>query len=267
MAKGKSRPWATTKWLKEHYVDKKMSTGAIAKTVHEVFGIKIYANTVRRELKKMGIPLRSRSAAQSSYLSQNEHPMKGRPRTEKEKEKISRGIQWAWETKDDEEVRKLKEAMSARAREKWDDMTDKEKERNLEKMRAANRKKSGMGSKNENAIADLLKEEGFQIAQRTKAYSPRRQFEIDIAIPSKAIAIEWDGAAHFLPIYGDDQLKKTMAKDERKNKALLSNNWTVIRCKDHSTSHSMAFCRRTVDKILKIIRGGKRGVVHYVEAE
>lgn len=265
--KAAPKPWATKDYLTQKYEVEQLSTQAIVRAILDDFGLKVYPNTVRRALKKLDIPLRSKSQAQAMFLEKNDHPMLGRERTEEEKVKISEGIQAAWDNLDDNEVEKRKEEMAERARLKWEWMSEEEKRKNIEKMHQANRLKSGMGSKNENLVAELLKEAGYKIAQRTTDYSPLQQFEIDIAIPKEKIALEWDGAAHFAPIYGDKDLKRTMAKDERKNKALLTNNWTVVRCRDHSTAHSLAFCRRAVEKIVDVIKNGKRGCVHYIDAE
>ena len=265
--KASSKPWANKQYLEQKYVQEQLSTQAIVKAIQADFAAVVYPNTVRRELKKLSIPLRSKSKAQSVFLENNDHPMLGRERTEEEKLKISEGIQENWDSLDATQIEKKKQDMAERARLKWEWMSDEERKKNIEKMHKANREKSGQGSKNENLVASLLQEAGYKIAQRTTDYSPSQQFEIDIAIPKKSIAIEWDGAAHFAPIYGDKDLKRTMEKDERKNKALLSNNWTVIRCRDHSTAHSHAFCRRAIKNIIDVIENGKRGIVHHLDAE
>lgn len=265
--KATPKPWATKQFLEQKYVAEELSTQGIVKAIEAEFGAKVYPNTVRRELKKLGITLRSKSQAQSAFLDKNDHPMLGRERSEEEKRKISEGIQEAWDKLDDNEVEKRKEEMAERARLKWEWMSDEEKKKNIEKMHQANREKSGQGSKNENMVAELLREAGYKIVQRTTDYTPGAQFEIDIAIPGESIAVEWDGAAHFAPIYGEKDLKRTIAKDQRKNRALLSNRWTVIRCRDHSTAHSMAFCRRAVEKIVDVIKNGTRGTVHHIDAE
>ena len=40
--------------------------------------------------------------------------------------------------------------------------------------------------------------------------------EVDIAIPSLAIGIEWNGIVHFRPIYGLEKLTKIQQKDKEK---------------------------------------------------
>jgi very-short-patch-repair endonuclease len=265
--KGAAKPWATKEWLEAKYVEEELSCHAIAKLASAEFEGNVYANTVRRALKSLGIGLRTKSQAQSKFLEKNTHPMEGKERTDEEKKRISEGIQKNWDELTDDERQKRRDDLAERARMRWEWMPEDEQEKNIANMHKANREKSGKGSRNENTVADMIFAEGYVIVQRSKDYAPGRQFEIDIAIPSENIAIEWDGAAHFVPIYGEKDLARTMEKDGRKNKALMSNNWTIIRCRDHSTAHSMAFCRRNVKKIIDVIKNGAKGKVHYIDAE
>lgn len=253
--------WNNYKYLKKEYEIRGRSTGSIAKEN------KTYANTIRRALIKLRIPLRTKSQAQKNFLDKNEHPMTGIPRSDTTKKKISEGIQGHFDTLTDEEMDARKAAQSERALRKWENMTNDERKKNIIKMHKANREMSGMGSKNENLVAELLGGAGYKIVQRSNDYSPRKQFEIDIAIPGHSIAIEWDGAAHFEPIYGESNLQRVMAKDIRKEKTLTQFGWTVIRCRDHSTAHSLAFCRRAVNQIIEVIKTGKRGIVHRLDVE
>lgn len=253
--------WDTYNYLKKEYKVKGRSTGSLAKE-H-----KTYANTIRRALIKHKIPLRTKSQAQKNFLDKNEHPMTGIARSKDTKKKISEGIQEHFDTLTDSQMSARKAAQSERALLKWENMTDAERKKNIEKMHKANREMSGRGSKNENLVAELLVAAGYKTVQRSTDYSPRKQFEIDIAIPGRSIAIEWDGAAHFEPIYGESNLQRVMAKDVRKEKALTGFGWTVIRCRDHSTAHSLAFCRRAVNQIIEVIKIGKRGIVHRLDVE
>ena len=256
-----SKAWDTYDNLYSLYVDQGLSTGTIAKMYPGTF-----ANTIRRALKRHSIDTRTKSDAQKNFLDDNDHPMLGRERTDDERRKISKGIQHHWDGLTPEEDRRRREDMAERARMKWEWLSDEEKDATIKSMHKANREKAGLGSKNENAVANLIREEGYVVYQRTTEYSPRRAFEIDIAIASERIAIEWDGAAHYEPIYGDDALKKTMEKDGRKNAALVDHGWKVIRCRDHSTAHSLAFCNRATAKIINAIRNIKDGEILEIDA-
>ena len=254
------------KYLIEEFQNKGRSTSSIAKewSTEEK---KVYPNTVRRCLIKHRIQPRNKSQAQKNYLASNPHPLEGRARTDEEKRKISEGIQKWWDDLDPADVDRLKKEMSERAGDKWAGMTDKEKKNAIRKMHIASREVAGMGGKNENKVAEFLMKAGYGVMQRTNQYTPRGQFEIDMAIPSRRVAVEWDGAGHFRPIYGDKALSKVKAKDKRKNQVLVKNGWVVVRCRDHSTAHSAAFCRRAVNEIVKLIESKPTAGVYYIDAE
>lgn len=254
------KPWDTRENLYDLYVVQELSFGQIAK----MYGT--YSNTIRRAVKRHGIEPRDKSEAQKNFLDKNDHPMLGRERTEQERMNISKGIQEHWEGLSEEEDQARREEMAERAKLRWEWMDDEERASTIKKLHQANREKAGLGSKNENAIANFMRESGYTVYQRTTEYSPRRAFEIDIAIPSERIAIEWDGAAHYEPIYGDDALKKTIEKDKRKNAALISHGWKIIRCRDHSTAHSIAFCQRALKLILDAMSNINEGEVVYIDA-
>jgi very-short-patch-repair endonuclease len=260
MGRRTTKPWDTHKNLHDLYVVQGLSTGAIGK----MYGT--FPNTIRRALNRHGIDTRTKSEAQKNFLVENDHPMLGRERTTNERIAISDGIQKHWDGLTEEEADKKREEMAERAKIKWDWMSDEEKEASIKKMHKANREKAGSGSKNENAIANILRSRGYTIVQRTTEYSPRRAFEIDIAIPSERIAIEWDGAAHYEPIYGDEALKKTIEKDGRKNSALMEYGWKVIRVRDHSTAHSLAYCKRSAEQILRAMESIKDGEIVHIDA-
>jgi endogenous inhibitor of DNA gyrase (YacG/DUF329 family) len=40
--------------------------------------------------------------------------------------------------------------------------------------------------------------------------------EVDVAIPSLSLAIEWNGAVHFKPMFGESHLAKTQERDRKK---------------------------------------------------
>jgi len=256
----KDKSWDTYANLHTLYVEEGLSTGAIS----EKYGT--FPNTIRRALKRHGIATRTKSEAQKNFLDENDHPMLGRERTDDERVAISDGIQKHWDGLSDSEADAKREDMAERARVKWGWMSEEEQAKSIKKMHKANREKAGQGSKNENAIADIFAAQGYVVAQRTKEYSPRRAFEIDIAIPSERVAIEWDGAAHYEPIYGDEALQKTMEKDARKNAALVAHGWKVIRVRDHSTAHSVSYCKRNAQKIADVMKTIRPGEVMEIDA-
>lgn len=252
--------WKTAEWLQDHYVTQGLSTWQIAGLVST------HPNTVRRALKSFGIALRDRGAAQANFLAANDHPAFGTTRSEEEKRRITSGIRAHWERLSEREQTKRRKEIAKRSKKNWASKSDEEKEFAVRKMTSGNRKAQGRGSKNENLVARMLQEKGYKIAQRTTDYTPGAAFEIDIALPNESIAVEWDGPAHYSPIYGEDELARVKEKDLRKNDTLLSNNWTIVRVQDHSTSHSKIFCQRAVEAIEAVIKNGERHKVHYIEA-
>lgn len=252
--------WKDPDYLKVEYGDKERSTSDIAKE-HGV-----YPNTIRRELKKNGFEIRNKSQAQKINIKKHGAPMQGKIRTEDEKERISEGLQRFWDGLGDDETREFKERRAEVARKKWEGLTKEEKFKSIQKMHNASRNKMYVGSKNENKVAQILENHGYIIDQRSNEYTPGRRFEIDIAIPKEKIAIEWDGATHFDPIYGEEHLAKVKEKDQRKNKILTATGWTVVRCHDHSTASTNAFCRRAVSQIIEIIDGDRIKKVYVIEA-
>ncbi len=255
------KPWDSRELLEKEYIVNKKSTSAIAKE----FGT--YPMTIRRALKKHGLPIRDKSAAQKNNLEVNGSPLTGRKRSEDEKIRISMGLQKLWEDMTPEQEAEAREVRRKIGKESWLNKTDKEKKESVKNMRVGNRKKVGLGSKNENLIAEMLSNFGFKVVQRSRDYTPARRFEIDIAIPKEKIALEWDGPNHFHPIYGEEHLQAVRTKDGIKNQFLTGAGWTVIRVRDHSTSSTLAFCRRTADKVIDCIKNGKRNTVHIIDAK
>ena len=80
-------------------------------------------------------------------------------------------------------------------------------------------------------------------------------WEIDIVVrgPQEWImAIEWDGAYHRKPIYGEAKLRMRKGQDEYKNKALHSKKCVLVRVKDDG-SYNPKFVDGKVEKIMEII--------------
>jgi len=257
----KSKPWDNHDFLKSEYETKEKSTSQIAKE-HGT-----YPMTIRRALKKHGFAIRDKSQAQKNNLEKNGSPLQGRERSHKEKMRISMGLQEHWANMTPEEKVAAKLIRSKIGKSAWDKKTPEERKSAINKMRVGNTKKRRKGSKNENMVADMLINAGFKIIQRSKDFTPGRRYEIDIAMVKEKIAIEWDGPNHFVPIYGDKGLAWVQAKDAIKNNMLVKSGWTVLRVRDHSTSSTMAFCRRACDKIVDAIENGARNVVHIIDAE
>jgi len=80
-------------------------------------------------------------------------------------------------------------------------------------------------------------------------------WEIDILVKSPYgwnIAVEWDGAYHRKPIYGESKLRMRKAQDEYKNKVLHSMKYALIRVVDNG-SYNPQFVETKLNKIFEII--------------
>jgi very-short-patch-repair endonuclease len=246
-------------YICKEYTKKNRSTSDIAKE------LKTYPNTIRRILINNDIDLRSHSEAQKNQIKKNGHPMKGKIRTKEEKEKISDGMRKHWDSMSNSEKEKEKKRRSKISKDMWKNISDEKKESMLENMRKKNLETRNAGSKSENLLADMLREMGYAVEQRTNRFTPGNQFEIDICLPKEAVAIEVDGATHFRAIYGGDRLKKTKRNDSDKNSILLGAGFTVIRVQDNSNKHSRSVCVRARDKIVKIIsKSNSKGKLHKI---
>jgi very-short-patch-repair endonuclease len=246
------RPFDSYEYLITEYVEKGRSTKNIAEE-HNT-----YPMTIRRCLKRHGIDVRNKSQAQKTFVSINGSPIKGRKRTEEEKEQISIGLQEYWGGMTDVDRKKQKEKLAQAAINQWNALSDTDKEAMIHRMHLGSKGKVGGGSKNENCVAEMVVDKGHRTVTRSKAYSPGNRFEIDIALPDIAVAIEWDGVTHFMPIYGEKHLKGVQDKDNKKDEDLMRNGWSVVRCRDYSTAHSKAFCRRAVKRIFSAIEQIKK---------
>ena len=79
--------------------------------------------------------------------------------------------------------------------------------------------------------------------------------EVDVAIPSLKLAIEWNGAVHFKPIYGTTKLKKIKQKDTEKLKIASNKDINLIVITDLVSNDEIlqkAFedCKKIINRLL-----------------
>lgn len=236
----------TKEYLEEEYVNKKRSFGDIAKE-HNT-----YANAVRRIAHKEGIPIRDKSEAQAAALSSNRHihPTKGKKRSEAVKLAISEKMAASWQNISDEEYDRRVD----NSRKQWESMSEDEK-KNIQALAiAAVRKTAKEGSQLEKFLAQHLKDENILIEFHRKGFVANASLEVDILLPANNIAIEVDGPSHFLPIWGEESLQKTMRADNDKNGLLLLYNIDVIRIKQYKKNLSMRDMRDIADRVVTKIK-------------
>ena len=229
-------------FLVREYVENNRSTYWIS----EKLGT--YPNKVRRALKFLGVDLKSKSEAQSNALKsgRHKHPTKGRKRTEEERIKISEGMANHWENmSEDERDRRI-----ALAKKQWEEMTENEKSELRSMAAEAVRRASQEGSKIEKFLKEGLTSEGYDVIFHMKGLIPAENLEVDLVGPSLKTAIEIDGPAHFLPIWGEDSLQKNIRSDAKKSGLILSKGYCMIRVKQINKNVSEKSKRKTLALIL-----------------
>ena len=75
--------------------------------------------------------------------------------------------------------------------------------------------------------------------------------EVDIAIPSLKLAIEWNGVIHFKPIYGDEGLRKAQTNDAKKKQLSNEKDINLIVIADLDSKQTTL--NRALDEVKAII--------------
>lgn len=231
------------------YVHEDLSTYVIAEKFNT------YPNKIRRVLIKNGIPLKDRSAAQKLALEsgRNIHPTAGKGHDISTKEKISESIYNSWTKISDEE----RELRSQKGKDQWDSMSEEEKAELRDAAAKAVRQASVDGSKMEKFLLKNLQKNGYDILFHKKGLIPNDKLEVDIFIPALKTAIEIDGPAHFLPIWGEENLQKHIKADSHKSGLLLSAGFVVIRIKHITRNLSEKHKRTALSEILSALNNIK----------
>ena len=240
----------TKEFLIKEYIHKKRSFACIASELGT------YSNKIRRAAINLGIEPRGKSAAQKLALKKGRHPhpTKGKERTEEEKEKISESVAASWQNLSEEEY----ESRVEKAKIQWEAMSDVDKEALRRAASEAVRRTSKEGSKLERFLLRQIKEAGYKTQFHRKNLIANERLEIDIFIPELKTAIEVDGPAHFLPIWGHESLSRNLRADSEKSGLLITKGFAIIRVRHLSkhVSHKnmrdlWAKVRRQLEKIEK----------------
>lgn len=214
-----------------------------------------YCVKIYRILKKHGVEIRNKSEAQVIALSKgrSKHPTKGKHMSESAKENISEKRSKAWAKMSKEE----KEEFRAGAKERWDSLSENEIHERQRKAAEALRKVSIEGSEIEKYIREMLLSKGYNVTIYKDNIGG--EYKIDMFLKDQKVAIEIDGPLHFLPIFGEEKLQKTIKQDTIKNGLLLSKGLHVVRIKHSSKSSSLKSKRDTWKKLEKVLRDIEAG--------
>ena len=186
-----------------------------------------YPNKIRRILRRNGIVLRSKSAAQKNALKKgrSSHPTKGKSQSDETRRKISDSQGEIWDNMSEGERQKRSE----KGREAWNKKSEKEKRQLIRKAQDAIRESSKKGSKMERFLLRRLTEEGFRVDFHKDHWLRNQQLQVDLFIPSLRTAIEVDGPSHFKPVWGMDNLIKNQRADRQKTGLILESGLVMIR--------------------------------------
>ena len=188
-----------------------------------------YPNKIRRILRKHGVVLRTKSAAQknASKKGRASHPTKGKAQSETTRRKISDSQGKIWDNMSDEDRQKR----SDRGRDSWNKKSEEEKSQLIRKAQDAIRESSKIGSKMERFLLQRLIEEGVRVDFHKDHWLRNQQLQVDLFIPELRAAIEVDGPSHFKPVWGMDNLIKNQRADRQKTGLILESGLVMIRIK------------------------------------
>ena len=151
-----------------------------------------------------------------------------------------------WDEMDDSE-RKRRSKIS---KDQWASMSEEDKA-HLRKLAAeAVRKASKEGSKIEKFIYEGLTSHGFDVIFHKKGLIPNDNMEVDLFVPGLKTAIEIDGPAHFLPIWGEESLQKHIRADAQKAGMLINRGYVILRVKNLIKNISQKRMRDILNQVI-----------------
>jgi len=139
-------------------------------------------------------------------------------------------------------------------RKRWDAMSAYEKA-NLQHLAAKGlRRTADEGSQIEKNVLAALRKEGFIVHFHCESLIPNEKLQIDLFLPKLGIALELDGPSHFLPIFSEEALKKTMLSDAKKTGILISNGLKIIRVKLLSKNINKFKTNKLIQKLIVLLK-------------
>lgn len=233
-------------FYQKHYIEEDKSINQIAEEE------KTYANKIRRELKKLGFTLKSRSEVQKQSIKEGRRkpPMKGRRHSFSTREKISQQNHDSWKNADEDK----KEKRRQNGRDAFKKKDKEDKAAFVEKGRKALLETTKTGSKLEQGLADGLILEGYHVNVHRKNFFGERELEIDLFLPKIKVAIEIDGPSHYSEIYGEEALEKVRGRDDRKNSILLQNGCVVVRVRNYVRNTTLSVVKDAIALVLPYVK-------------
>lgn len=223
------------------------------KSIHQIAEyFDTYTNKIRRLLIKNGKEIRGHSEAQKIAMESGRasHPTKGKKRSEDVKSKIAKGVHKHWSEMDDDEYEKRVKA----GKDNWEAMTEYDREKLKKLASEGMRKAAKEGSKIEKFVKKYLTDMGYVVIFHQKNLIPSEKLEVDLYIPELKTVIEIDGPSHFLPIWGEESLKKHIKSDAQKSGLVLANGYCMLRVKNIQKNISNIQMKNVAEQILKKLK-------------
>jgi len=215
-------------------------------------------STVHRIFKKLGVKIRSASEAQKLALQtgRSKNPTAGVGHSVEARVSMSDKAANRWARMTPAERDKFKKS----AKERWAKLSDADKKEMLRLAGVALRRVATEGSEIERYLESALIDAGFVVIKHVKNFMGG-EYEIDLLLKEDGIAIELDGPHHFLPIFGDERLEKTMKFDAAKNGSLIGMGLTIIRVRCMYKNLTEKMKRDTLSLILETVKKIRAGEV------
>jgi very-short-patch-repair endonuclease len=206
-----------------------------------------YANRIRRDAKRFGVPARDKSQAQKAALEsgRHPHPTKGVGHSDEAKLKISDSVANVW----DDMPKKERNRRRKQAKELWDKKSPEEIKAFREAAGEGVRRAAKEGSALEQYLLRSLIGVGYKVEFHKEQWVIKERLQIDLYLPEENIAIEVDGPSHFEDIWGADQLQKNQQRDAIKTGLLLERGVCIIRVRQKQ-SLSQRYKREILAELL-----------------
>lgn len=186
-----------------------------------------HAQNVRRFAIKAGFTPRTKKESTAAALKSGrlKHPTAGTKRDAGTVKKIASTMAQTWKdlTKDElaDRIKKSQEA--------WNRMTDEQKTALQRSAMEACRSAAKTGSKAEKYMEEILVAAGYRVECHKKHIIANQNVHIDLFLPELSVAVEINGPSHYYPIFGEEQLQKTIGYDQKKVGLLMLEGITLVK--------------------------------------
>ena len=215
-------------------------------------------STVYHIIKKAGIS-RSKSEAQKNNIKKNNnHPTKGRTRTEDEKDRISKPRVKKWTKEAREKARKT-------SKKTWENRSEESKQEMKRKGIEAIRKAGKEGSALELVLVDALRDKKHDV-EFHKEYLLSEKLLIDIVV-NNLYAIEVNGISHYESIWGEEAFKKQQLADSKKMGILASSGFVVVIVKMMLKRLNRQSKKKIIQELLDVIENNENSIGSIIELE